>query len=126
MKTVQVTQRIGELLGPVDWSYDFASHGWDRSPSGGHNPTMIAQEVEYLRAAEAGLNSGHDVFATCYSVEHRVIAVGMYDGWPYWRPVPSFCVVTFLGSEWHPFTSILQVRVARADDAEVVAEARYA
>ncbi len=103
MKTRTVTVREGELLGPVDWSYEFAADGWDRG--GSLNPDVVARGVEALRAIDDGLRRGEEWQATtdCGWPRvgwGRVIAVGMYDGWPYWRPVPSVMISGPLGGEW--------------------------
>lgn len=110
MKTRMVEERIGEYLGPVDWSYDFASHDWsDRR--GGINPHRITEQVERLRAIADGLDHGQGWEATTDGGWprvgwKRVIRVGMYDGWPHWRPVPSVQIAGVLGSEWHQFYAI--------------------
>lgn len=114
MKTRMVEERIGERLGDIDWNYDFASHGWT-SASGGHNPKLIPQEVERLREMETAFKAGHRVFVKRSHGEtyEPVNDVGMYDGWPYWRPVPSFNSSTWLGGSWHCFTWIADIRVEK-------------
>lgn len=101
-RTVQVSE--GENLGPIDWSYDFASHNWNR-PGGGTNPECVAQAIESLRKIETWLVEGKAVEIYLYSMWAKVLDIGMYDGWPYWRPVPSVCTETWLGGEWHCFTA---------------------
>lgn len=104
MRTRTVTVREGELLGPVDWTYDFASHGWDRG--GACNPETVAESIEVLRKIEAEPSrwkvwTHSEPFSDRYG---RVISVGMYDGWPYWRPVPSVFLTTAAGGgEWSSF-----------------------
>lgn len=108
MRTETVTRRIGELLGPVDWSYDFASHfqGDQRAEE-----RCLKQLDRLRRLADAP----DDWEATTDGGWPRVgwgdvLAVGMYDGWPYWRPVPSVCLRSPLGGgEWHSFTSITNI-----------------
>lgn len=110
MRERKVTIYEGELLGPVDWSYDFASH--DRDHGGGMKPEYVRECVEYLRQ----LGDGKGWQATTYGGWPRccwgdVIHVGMYDGWPYWRPVPSVLLTTPLGPhEWASFCSITDIR----------------
>jgi len=36
--------------------------------------------------------------------------VGMYDGWPYWRPVPSISVIGTLGIEIFSMFSLTGIR----------------
>lgn len=103
MKTRTVTVREGEYLGPVDWNYNFRSHFDSRSL-----PEKACQEsVESLRR----LTSGGEWQATTDGGWPRVgwgrvLRVGMYDGWPFWRPVPSVYIESCLGGSWHPFYSI--------------------
>lgn len=110
MKTETVTVTRGEYLGPVDWDYDFNSHG-----RAGHNPEMIPHEVEQLRTLADGIERGERWEATTDGGWPRVgwgdvLQVGMYDGWPYWRPVPSVLKMGPLGPEWHSFLSISEIR----------------
>lgn len=118
MRTETVTRNVGEYLGPVDWSYDFAFHFKGMSFREGELEKYIAQKVEWLRtlennpdAYEATTDGGCPKFGW-----HRICAVGMYDGWPYWRPVPSVCLSGTLGAEWHSFDSITGInRIAGAN-----------
>jgi hypothetical protein len=107
MRSKQVTVFEGEPLGPIDWSYDFNAHSWDGH--GGVNPEFISKAVEMLREIEHG-----DWLATTDGGWpkvgwKRVIAVQMYDGWPHWKPVPSFCIAGTCGPEWHPFYSLAAI-----------------
>ena len=110
MKTRTVTINEGEKLGPVDWSYDFAAHGWGPGKSG-HNPDCIPREVKMLRQLEAWLAEGKPCEVLMYSIWEPVLDTGMYDGWPYWKPTPSFYSTTWLGGSWHAFTSINAVQL---------------
>lgn len=112
MKTRTVTERVGERLSDIDWSYDFAGHGWTSS-SGGHNPELIPIEVERLRQVEEAFKAGKRVSVRLRhgEVYEPVGDVGMYDGWPYWRPVPSVQSRSWLGASWHNFTWIADVRI---------------
>lgn len=109
MKTKTVTVREGEYLGPVDWSYDFSQHDWKHS--GGTNPEKVERCVEMLRRLgsdmqfEATTDGGWPRFGW-----GEVLEVGMYDGWPYWKPVPSVLIAGTLGATWHSFMSITDVR----------------
>ncbi|MFA5056538.1 MAG: hypothetical protein WC485_00355 [Opitutaceae bacterium] len=105
MKTITKTERVGELLGPVDWSYDFTKHDWANG-RGGVNPEIARNAVATLRQVVELLDAGKQVMVSLYGEGHDVLAVGMYDGWPFWEPTPSVLVRTWLGSEWHPWYSI--------------------
>ena len=110
MKTRMVKIREGEYLGKVDWAYDFSAHDWDHG--GGTNPISIRDAVMKLKFLEYHVGKWQ---ATVDGGMPRcgcgdVIAVGMYDGWPYWRPVPSFQISTQLGPEWHSFCMLSDIR----------------
>ena len=98
MKFVTVTKRIGELLGPIDWSFDFQSESWDHG--GGTNPIVVEQAMKDLHEIKVGDT------VEVYGITHKVLAIGMYDGWPHWRPYPSVCIETHYGPEWHGFSSV--------------------
>jgi hypothetical protein len=104
MKLIQVTKRIGELLGPIDWSFDFMSISWDRNQGGGTNPEVVKQAVEDLKEMKVG------DFVEVYGIRHKVLEIGMYDGWPYWSPFPSVCIETHYGPEWHGFSHVRLIR----------------
>ena len=107
------TVRVGELLGPVDWEYDFAATGWDQGGSG--NPDLIEGKTRQLRELEAGLERGESWEATTDGGVPRVgwgrvLAVGMYDGWPYWKPTPSVLISGPFGGEWSSWWSVSEAR----------------
>ena len=114
MKYHTVTVREGEKVGPIDWAYNFGGHAWGPG-RGGANPELVAANTELLRTLEESLASGERWEATTDGGWprvgwKRVLDVGMYDGWPYWRPVPSVRIAGTLGPEWHSFTSITEAR----------------
>ena len=104
MKTRMVEERIGEYLGPVDWSYDFAQHNWGQG-HGGINPEIVAPAVAMLKQLEQP--GRWEVMM--HQNYHEVLRVGMYDGWPFWTPTPSVQTLGPLGPEWHPFYNIQSV-----------------
>lgn len=104
-----VEQREGELLGPVDWTYDFDTMAWSDT-HGGVNPEIIARGKETLKFVETGMAQGKSYTVYCYGLEQKVISIGMYDGWPFWKPTPSVYLETFWGGEWHPFYNISNAR----------------
>lgn len=110
VKTRTVTERIGENMGPIDWSYDFRSH-FDSYGSGEEfRDEACRTAIRQLREASEGIARGEKWEACCYDHWHEILDIGMYDGWPFWRPVPSMGLYTFLGVEWHNFSSIRGVR----------------
>jgi len=104
MKTRMVEERIGEYLGPIDWSYDFTQHDWG-SGHGGINPKIVAPAMELLRQLET---PGRWQVMT-HQIYREVIRVGMYDGWPFWKPTPSVQTRGPLGPEWTPFYNLQSV-----------------
>lgn len=108
MGTETRTVRIGEKVGPIDWGYDFASHDWDHG--GVTNPKHVRDAVERLRMmegtpCEATTDGGWPRVGW-----GRVIDAGMYDGWPYWRPVPSVLIAGTMGAAWHSFCMVTEAR----------------
>lgn len=94
MKTRWVEERIGEWLGPVDWSYDFDQHSWDRG-TGTVNPKCINEGREVLRRMEA--EPGGWRYCPSGWSTFDVVHVGMYDGWPFWKPTPAIGYIGPLG-----------------------------
>lgn len=111
------TVRIGELLGPIDWDYDFRAWGWDRG--GSCNPDLITERIAILREIDMGIKRGEDWEAFHGSDRaYRVWNVGMYDGWPYWSPTPSVRTDSALGGgEWHSWFCVSGARRILADDS---------
>lgn len=110
MRTETRTVRIGECVGPVDWTYDFAGHC-------SSNRDYFARTLEAFEELARGVVAGERWEATTDGGWPRVgwgavTQVGMYDGWPYWRPVPSFYLSSWLGGSWHAFSSLSEARKA--------------
>jgi len=104
MKVRMVEVREGEFLGPIDWLFDFDSVKWGDG-HGGANPVVVDHAVSVLREVCVG-----DMIQGSYGDEpRRVLAVGMYDGWPHWKPFPSVLVETWSGSEWYGFTYLRSI-----------------
>lgn len=96
MKVRTVEIREGELLGPVDPNYDYRQHCGVTRPV----------DVEKAWAIIKTLKVGDRVRVSHSDMPKEVIAVGMYDGWPYWTPTPAFRVAcpVFGAGDWHTFT----------------------
>lgn len=102
MKTRTVTERIGEYLGPIDWSFD-----WDYlSRTQGMSQEQIDEGIEFLK--QLGDGKGWEIYQ--YGMWKDVLWVGMYDGWPYWRPMPTIAYKTWLGAEHTSPWSICNIR----------------
>jgi hypothetical protein len=111
MKYETVVQRIGEDMGPINWSYDFRSHFDCYCTDDAGRDRICAEHVERLRqiAAEpsAWLASTDGGSPKCGYFP--VINVCMYDGWPYFRPTPFVRTMGPLGPEWHCFSTITAI-----------------
>lgn len=118
MKTITRTERVGEWLGPVDWSYNFRQHFDSMGCSDKGRDEECEKIKERLRKIEAEPDR-YEV--TTYGGWPRcgwgpVIKVGMFDGWPYWKPVPSVAYRTFLGMEETCFRNITNIRDIRTGE----------
>lgn len=116
MRTFTEIRREGELLGPVDWSYNFLQHFGGYCCDDAGRQKVCDEKVAALRK----LCDGGNWMATtdggwprmCWG---KVLAVGMYDGWPYWRPVPSVMIASIYGGGWHTFDQITGVMPERRE-----------
>lgn len=108
MRTETRTVRIGERVSDIDWSYDFRSHFDSMGCSVERRDERCAERVAQLGAVEAAFREGRKVEVTTDGGWPRVgwgvvLDVGMYDGWPYWRPVPCVLKTGTFGGEWCTF-----------------------
>ena len=115
MKIVTRQERVGENLGPIDWSWDFTKHDWTGG-RGGVNPECTKSATELLRQVEQAIVAGRQVSVRMYDTFEPVVDIGMYDGWPFWVLTPSVLTSNFLGCSWHPWYSIREV-AAQGNDA---------
>lgn len=81
MKTRMVEERIGEWLGPVDWSYPFTIGAYVNNSERQQRAIAVLKELTADPKGWVYQPSGF----TCF----EVLNVGMYDGWPYWKPTPA-------------------------------------
>lgn len=114
MKTVTRTERIGERVSDIDWEYDFRSHFNNLCTSDAGKAEACDRQKQLLQTIEQRFLEKRTTLATTYGGwprigYHEVIDVGMYDGWPYWKPVPSVCLKGTLGAEWHAFSCITDI-----------------
>ncbi len=40
----------------------------------------------------------------------KIVNIGMYDGWPYWKPYPSFAIEGIFGAETHGWWQLNHVK----------------
>jgi hypothetical protein len=110
MKIYTKTVREGELLGPVDWEYDFRQHFDCMGTTAERKDEACRRAIQLLREVEEANNTGVQVFLCHGFLWRDVISVGMYDGWPFWKPTPAMLCSGTLGAEWHFFYDLQQVR----------------
>ena len=113
MRTETHTVRIGEKMGPIDWAYDFRTHFDNYCTSDKGRDEICAKRVAKLRLIDEAVKAGRTVYASNYGgyprIWARVLDVGMYDGWPYWKPVPSVMLASPLGGgEWSYFSMLTE------------------
>lgn len=102
MKFVTKTERVGEELGPVDWSHPMVAEVERRQP----NLIALLRDAEQNPDAfEATTDGGSPKVGW-----HQVLRVVMYDGWPYWRPTPTVVSVSWAGVCHDSFALICEVR----------------
>jgi hypothetical protein len=86
MRTEICTVRIGENVGPVDWAHPLAA-----------NKPAIWREAE-KSPDEFSFDRGYG--------QRAILTICMYDGWPYWKPMPAVCYIGPLNrAEWAHFDS---------------------
>lgn len=110
VRTHTVTVREGEDLGPVDWTHPMVAKVEATRPA----------LVGALREAEkADLRASADSAGWEATTDGgwprcgwgNVLAVRMWDGWPYWQPTPSVLVSNWTGgATWHAIDAISDVR----------------
>ncbi len=117
MKTKTVTVREGELLGPIDWNFDFREFYKDIYPAACNgekaHEECFQRAMTILRMLEAepdkyeATTDGGWPRCGWGSIAH----IGMYDGWPFWKPMPSVFITSWRVGDWHSFHNITDIRV---------------
>jgi hypothetical protein len=113
MRTYQVTQREGELLGPIDWTHDFYQSYSCRCASEFRKMEEMQNDLELLWQVERLHLNGVPVRVREGDYWHDLIAIGMYDGWPYWKPMPAVLIAGPIGNEWRHFPCVDEYKVVR-------------
>lgn len=100
MKTKTITVREGELLGPIDWNFDFREFYKDIYPAACNGEKAHENHFQRAMAILRMLEAEPDKYeATTDGGWPRcgwgsIAHVGMYDGWPYWKPTPSVFITS--------------------------------
>lgn len=93
-RTVTVTEREGEELGPIDWNHPNLIN---------LDPARIAvlrDAEQNPEAFEATADGGWPRVGW-----GQVLRVVMYDGWPYWKPMPTVVSLGWYGSRHDQITN---------------------
>lgn len=112
MRTRTVIEREGEHLGPVDWSFDFSQGVSNTCCSDERKAERLSRYVELLWEVERRHLRGEPLRVCTNGYWHPLILVGMYDGWPFWKPTPALCVRGPLGPAWDFYYELEGVRTA--------------
>ncbi len=108
MKTRMVEVREGEMLGPIDWSFDFRPSFDSYCMSKENQDKLCLERIAMFHRIEDAFKAGKKVLVYTHSdFGKQVLDMGMYDGWPYWKPVPSVFYASPLGGgEWSSLSSV--------------------
>lgn len=82
----------------IDWSFDFSQGFSSYCCQQEEKDAMRDKCIAFLRTLKRG-----DKFMRYGSFESTALRVGMYDGWPYWKPTPAVAYIGPLGSVEYAF-----------------------
>lgn len=88
----------GTISDSVDPNFDFTKHG---------RPERAEEYKQFMLSLKPG-----DVVETSGNFLVKVHQVGMYDGWPHWKPIPAISYFGPLGVD-HKFYYDLWPRIVR-------------
>jgi hypothetical protein len=99
MKTWTETnvRREGEFLGNLNEDYDYLQH--KVYPN---NPEIVQEKIEMIKEIEK-LFLEQKKLRVSYGdgLAGDLLNVGMYDGWPFWKPTPAVMISTWHGGDIH-------------------------
>jgi len=115
MRTYQVTKREGERMGDIDYSFDFRARFNNYCTSKENQDLYCQESINLLIEIESKFKAGENLQVRMYDWWYDLLDVGMYDGWPYWKPTPAVCCLSSLGhgGEWHFWYDITGVRIKK-------------
>ena len=108
MKTYKetVVRRVGEWF-PLDENYDYMAEDiypnnpetrqkvWDKFLTCYNNPDKYLASTGFMMTVK------------------KIVNIGMYDGWPYWKPYPSFSLLYWFGAETHSWWQINHIELVK-------------
>lgn len=90
--------RRGEMVEGIDWSFDFSQGFASYCTTQEKKDGMRDECVAFLKTMKSG-----DRFMMSGQFEKVAVTVGMYDGWPFWKPTPAVSYVGPLGTIEYAF-----------------------
>lgn len=91
MKTYSLVQHEGENMGDIPEDYNFMD--WWKNGNGLYpcNPEIVEKKGKSVLEIQKAIKEGKIVFIreSYDSLKYRVLEIGMYDGWPFWKPTPA-------------------------------------
>lgn len=106
MKTYMVQQQEGERMGDLDYSYNFLQHYANYGSTEEWKKERCEKTVEMLKEVEKLLKEGKKIMVDMSGYRKELFDVGMYDGWPYWKPTPALLVKGNWSAEWEFFYNL--------------------
>jgi hypothetical protein len=113
MRSRTVTEYDGELLGPIDWAFDFSQGVASMCSGPERKAERMSRYVELLWEVERRHLRGEKLRVCTSGFWHELLDVGMYDGWPFWKPTPALCVLGPLGPAWDFYYELDDVKVMK-------------
>jgi hypothetical protein len=101
--TETVTRRVGENIGEIPADYPF-----HESSSYPCNPETRIEKGQKILEIQKLFREGKKI-SVFYDpiIGGDLLDIGMYDGWPYWKPTPAMLLSNWRGvGEWHFWTDI--------------------
>ena len=107
MRSYQKTEWVGEKVGEIDYAYDFSKHFLSYCCSDEHKAEMCKRHLQLLKEVDEEYKQGKRISVNMDGYWKELYDIGMYDGWPYWKPVPALFTSSPLGGgEWHFFYNL--------------------
>lgn len=101
IKQEVITVREGEWFN-FDPNYNWYQH--DAYPN---NPETVGKKIKMFEEIYRLYNDGKQIkIKYDPMLEGKLLKIGMWDGWPYWKPVPHYLIEHWYGSEKHVWYDI--------------------
>lgn len=105
------------MRGPIDLEHNFRASFENMCCGEDRKSAACSRALRLILEIETALESGKGIDANVSGYWREVYSVAMYDGWPYWKPMPAVCVSGTLGPEYHFFYDLLDVRQRKSGEA---------